>query len=161
MRATQDWNIDAELQVECIIEGFSPNMSRGEWELDVWNLSQDQQLPREVSDVVETAIYRELLCGDERFDETPLDIFIRFNSRGYYDPGCTYGPPENCYPPEGDDERTLIEVRMEYGDDSTNVPLTGEEQQAIFDGLQNIVDEYEIEEPDDDYPEDTVYHRLP
>ena len=149
MRATQDWNVNAELQVECVIEGFSPNMRTGEWDFDVWNLSQDKQLPREVCDIAETALYRELLCGDETFDETPLDIFIRFNSKGYYDPGCTYGPPENCYPPEGDDERTLLEVRMDYGDDSIDVPLTGEEQQAIFDCLQDIVDDYEIEADDD------------
>jgi hypothetical protein len=33
-----------------------------------------------------------------------------------YDPGCTYGPPENCYPPEGGEiditEIELIEPKM-------------------------------------------------
>jgi hypothetical protein len=38
------------------------------------------------------------------------ELVIEFESSGYYDPGKTYGPPENCYPPEGDDEREVTDV---------------------------------------------------
>ena len=37
----------------------------------------------------------ELYRGDEEYDLL-IDFMIT-----PYDPGCTYGPPENCYPPEG------------------------------------------------------------
>ena len=38
-------------------------------------------------------------------DMLTCELVIEFNSIGYYDPGQFYGPPENCYPPEHDDER--------------------------------------------------------
>ena len=40
-------------------------------------------------------------------EEDAGTITIDFTSSGYYDPGKTSGLPENCYPPEGDDERTV------------------------------------------------------
>ena len=33
-------------------------------------------------------------------------------SNGYYDPGKISGPPEDCYPQEGDDERTLTTILL-------------------------------------------------
>ena len=42
----------------------------------------------------------------EESDAT-FELVIEGTSSGYYDPGRTYGPPEKCYPPEGEDERTF------------------------------------------------------
>ena len=36
-----------------------------------------------------------------------FELVIEGTSSGYYDPGQRYGPPEKCYPPEGNDERTF------------------------------------------------------
>ena len=33
-----------------------------------------------------------------REDDTAVNVEFTATP---YDPGCTYGPPENCYPPEG------------------------------------------------------------
>lgn len=35
---------------------------------------------------------------------------VEFNYKGWYNPGCTYGPPENCYPPEGETEYTITQI---------------------------------------------------
>ena len=37
----------------------------------------------------------------------PGMLEINFLSTGYYDPGVRSGPPEKCYPPEGEDERVF------------------------------------------------------
>ena len=44
--------------------------------------------------------------------ELPLEITILFHLSGYHDPGCTYGPPENCYPSEGEDEQEIIGIKI-------------------------------------------------
>ena len=45
-----------------------------------------------------------------------LDLDITLSP---YDPGCTYGPPENCYPPEGGEIEDL-DVIVEAANDSDN-----------------------------------------
>jgi len=40
---------------------------------------------------------------------TEVDLVLPFFSSGYSDPGQCSGPPERCYPPECDDERTFSE----------------------------------------------------
>jgi len=45
----------------------------------------------------------------EESDAT-FELVIEGTSSGYCDPGCTYGPPEKCYPPEGEDERTFDSI---------------------------------------------------
>jgi hypothetical protein len=35
-------------------------------------------------------------------------------SSGYYDSGRTYGLPEDCYPPEGEDERDIVSARLSH-----------------------------------------------
>lgn len=44
-----------------------------------------------------------------------------------YDPGSTYGPPEDCYPPEGGE----IEELKATKEDGTIVELTSEELEKI------------------------------
>lgn len=50
-----------------------------------------------------------------------------------YDPGRTYGAPEDCYPPEGGE----VEVYRAFGPDGEPVVLTSEEEER----LQELVDE--------------------
>jgi hypothetical protein len=54
----------------------------------------------------EAANMHALQSGDE------VELVIRFTSNGYDDPGQLTGPPEDCYPPEGDDEREISTVHM-------------------------------------------------
>jgi hypothetical protein len=41
-----------------------------------------------------------------------VELEIEFVSSGYIDPGSIAGPPEKCYPPEGDEERTIVGMRL-------------------------------------------------
>lgn len=76
------------------------------------------------------------------------EISIHFNSQGYYLPAKTYGDPYDCYPEEGDDERTFISAEAWATND--DVILTKEEQQLLFDHFENQVQEVELnwEEPE-------------
>ena len=58
------------------------------------------------TDNKELPIPAELLPKDENY----FDLVVEFKSSGYYDSGCTYGPSDNWYPPEGMDEREQEKV---------------------------------------------------
>ena len=45
------------------------------------------------------------------------DVDVAVTYRGYSDPGCTYGPVEMCYPPEGEIE--FLSCKDEGGNDVT------------------------------------------
>jgi len=45
-------------------------------------------------------------CHIEDGDE----LVIEFESTGYYDPGVRSGPVDKCYPPEGEDDREVIDI---------------------------------------------------
>lgn len=147
MRNVQEWNVDDVVQIELVFNGYNPDPNVvGRFYRDIFNLSQDKAVPADLADVLDKALLREHLCGDETFHDEPADLFIKFNSQGYYDPGCVSGPIDRCYPPEGGDDRTMIEVRFEFGDEPVPITLTREEQTAIFDHFQDVVDEREIED---------------
>jgi hypothetical protein len=69
------------------------------------------------------------------FDE----LVIEFRSSGYDDPGQTCGDPDDCYPPEGDDERTV-----------TAITLSGEPvPRELWDAIEDMyADEIAAEEID-------------
>jgi len=52
-------------------------------------------------------------AGSSRSAEASLEAL----STGYDDPGSMSGPPDNWYPPEGEDERTVTEVTLTFYDD--------------------------------------------
>lgn len=65
-----------------------------------------------------------------------------------YDPGCTYGPPESCYPPEGGEleDWTICLTNAEIFDQTGNVvrrftDLTAVERVAIENELDRLMRE--------------------
>jgi hypothetical protein len=40
------------------------------------------------------------------------DLWIRFVSSGFYDPGRSCGPPERCYPPMYEDVRAVLSATL-------------------------------------------------
>ena len=80
-------------------------------------------------------------------DKTEATLTIHFLSSGYYDSGCTSGPPENCYPPEGEDERILDWIEA----DGQELPQ--DLAARLFEKFQDKVDALEMELPEYEPPE--------
>jgi len=75
-----------------------------------------------------------------------IAVHISFNSVGYFAPGNTTGLPENCYPDEGDDERTLDEVHVEiYQTGYTLIRLENPLAEKIYAAYKTEVFEQELE----------------
>ena len=64
------------------------------------------------------------------------ELVIEFASSGYNDPGCIYGDPGNCYPPEGDDERTV--TGMTLGGEPVPKELWGELETMYADEIADV-----------------------
>lgn len=140
------WNEDATLQIELVVNNHVPNPNCvGHWYRSFTDITNNKDLPPNICSMLEVALIRGPLCGDEQFEDEPADLFIRFNSNGYFDPGSTYNP-ETAYPPEFDDERTMLEVIFQFGDDPVTVELSRGEQQKIFNHFENEVEQYEIDD---------------
>ena len=99
---------------------------------------------------------RELVSLDT---EDQLILSIDWLSSGYYDPGCTYGPPERCYPPEGSDERVLAgRVAFECG--GVKGRLSDLASGELFDAFHDIVEEQELDYDSSDADRsDELYQR--
>jgi len=82
-------------------------------------------------------------------------ITLQIEGRSYFQSGRTYGPPEDCYPDEGD-----TEVEAVIGPDGTDWhnKLTSDEQGQILmmvqDNCMNDTEDYEEDEDYDDEEED-------
>ena len=79
------------------------------------------------------------------------EIEIEFRSSGYYDPGKTSGLPENCYPPEGEDERTVDTVLVTIGRKTMTLPKQLADEIAGF--FQEEIDDEEIDHSGGDEPD--------
>lgn len=66
--------------------------------------------------------------------ETYIEIEVGWSYKGYEDPGVCSGPPERCYPPEGEDERTIEHVKI------GKVELPGEVVAALAEFLQPLIE---------------------
>lgn len=86
------------------------------------------------------------------------ELVIEFRSRGYSDPGKLYGPPERCYPPESDDERTLVNAYLvrspiaeaaEAGEAIRRVKLPTGVQEEVFERFREEVEAAELPDYDD------------
>lgn len=81
------------------------------------------------------------------------EVEIKALSSGYYDPGKAYGRPDDCYPPEGDDEREVQTVKIIFYDEDGETKLSSEFQnicQTLF-GQEFDEEIYDVEiSPEDD-----------
>ena len=82
-------------------------------------------------------------------DEETFEFVISFVSSGYYDPGRMSGPPEDCYPPEYEDERELESVAVIWEGitgESRELNLPEKQAQEVFDYFFTQINEVEIDE---------------
>jgi hypothetical protein len=72
--------------------------------------------------------------------DTVDDVAVEVDFKeGWYDPGRCYGPPENCYPPEGEDPEILSVRLSEEGYPTTEIIKALD--QANLDRLVNEANE--------------------
>lgn len=89
-----------------------------------------------------------------KIQEDSYDLVIEFLSSGYYDEGKTYGPPENCYPPEGDEERVPARAYLIHYTtqplgvwlSAEEIELSSEKMDELFDHFKDKIDEVELED---------------
>lgn len=72
------------------------------------------------------------------------EIVVEFESSGYDDPGKFCGPPEDCYPPEGWEEREWVRVYAE-DEDNNRVEFDDETSKLVFDYYYDQIMEVELE----------------
>jgi hypothetical protein len=133
---SQNWNVSAEYHTTVYKDD------------DVWMVEDDRPLS--------TELVNELNKWFNRDGE--ITVIIPFKSQGYYDPGICSGPPERCYPPEGEDERLLNgRVKLESQQGAVaRVPLDPDVSQKFFDFFVEDIEEVKVntepEPPDFDEP---------
>jgi hypothetical protein len=77
---------------------------------------------------------------------TDVSLVLPFLSSGFSDPGHTYGPPELCYPPEGDDERLPDGLAyLDFGKGS-KVELTKEQTETLAEFLRDELYDVDLEQ---------------
>lgn len=75
----------------------------------------------------------------ERDDETEVTVEYSITP---YDPGNTYGPAENCYPPEGGE----VEIVKVFSDTDTDIAWTDEEDTKWS---KKIFEDHDFDDYDD------------
>lgn len=75
-------------------------------------------------------------------DKDGLEVDVVVEYKGYYDPGKLYGPPENCYPPEGE-----VEVLAIRGIDKADIPLAEFKrlEDLMWEHLFDFEEDYDID----------------
>jgi hypothetical protein len=96
----KEWDVDAEYTLECVLNPENCKLVDR-----IYIIDDDTKLPEKCIWEILHYIYCEPGLTYSFVDS--IEIIIPFRAKGYYDSGRLYGPPEKCYPPEGDDERTL------------------------------------------------------
>ena len=71
------------------------------------------------------------------------ELVIYFIISGESSPGKTHGPPEDCYPPEFNEERTLVTVTLTT--DNHVLLLEDEVAEKFFDKFNKQVEKEEID----------------
>ena len=108
-----------------------------------------------------TVAQAEAEAKDHPFGDTWFDvnyeyqcIVLEVEGRSYYQQGRSYGPPENCYPDEGETEITSI---IGPNNEDWMSKLTQSENDSIIEQIQDhVVDG--MDEPDyDDYDDDRYF----
>lgn len=77
---------------------------------------------------------------------TDVSLVLPFLSSGFSDPGQMHGPPEACYPPEGDDERIPDPdgAYLDFGKDG-QVALTPEQTDTLAELLREELYDADLE----------------
>lgn len=89
------------------------------------------------------------IMEDDGFEYEYVTLKLDVEGRSYYQPGRLYGPPEDCYPDEGETEITAV-----IGPDGKDWEdqLTTEERDMILSMIQeNAQDGLDGPDPDDYY----------
>ena len=128
-------NVSGELAIELYAND-------GEAVDTIFDASDDKPVPAITPDMV------------PKIQEDSYDLVIDFVSSGYYDSGRTSGPPENCYPPEGDEERVPARAYLIHytaGDElgaitKEEIELSSEKMNALFNHFEDKINEVELEE---------------
>jgi len=77
-------------------------------------------------------------------DEVPVTVHLDVDFVAHCDPGCTYGPPENCYPPEYECEiESAMVDGIDYDDEHEPTEAEYAAAQAVVDKRLNDGDEWE------------------
>ena len=106
----------------------------------IFDASDDKPVPAITPDMV------------PKIQEDSYDLVIDFVSSGYYDSGRTSGPPENCYPPEGDEDRELVAAYLNHYVTidgtmvTTRIELSPEKMSELFNHFEDKINEVELEE---------------
>lgn len=100
---------------------------------------------------LDTDTYRVLIESDDLDREEELALEIE--GRSYYQEGRLYGPPENCYPSEGETEILSISWKGK----PFPWELTENEREQAEEMISNAVQEDEGPDPDEYYDDDRDY----
>ena len=104
----------------------------------------------------------EMIPADDKRDDVTMEMVVEWESTGYYDPGVCSGPPEKCYPPEGEDERTVTGayIHVWLCDEGPSaeapqfkIPVPEEHLEKLQDFFQEEIDELDVPDPGDDGPD--------
>lgn len=90
----------------------------------------------------------DLVPNEDDFEYEYQLISLKVEGNAYYAPGKTYGPPENCYPDEGETE--IQKVTGPDGQDWED-QLTKREVESILETIQENVSSYDGGDYEPDY----------
>ena len=82
-----------------------------------WANENGDEFPQAMQDVL-----GDLIPDAGYYDGNVYELDMSFLSSGYDDPGRTYGEPEDCYPPESEDERVLNYLALWVEKDPYPIP---------------------------------------
>ena len=87
---------------------------------------------------------------------TPVDLELDCESTGYYDAGRIWGLPEDCYPPEGEDERHVVSATLVFSP-QWRIPITDRPTlNALADRFAELIDNAAVDTsaPEPEYEHD-------
>ena len=141
------WNVDSEVVMEGEIGHGLITVKRVRYEPSVKDyVFVAEALPKLLSDAIQYAF----ILYSENFNEfrdmatSFLEFLIGFNSQGYEDPGICTGPVENCYPPEGDEERIILSIEVLIHFEETRHSLRIKIQDAVGKSFEFIPEESRV-----------------
>jgi hypothetical protein len=143
MNKSKTWNnIEGKIYVECgFVEDYGTNL------IYLMDGHSNKILPVSLSKEIKK------LFSDFDVFECFFEIIIPFVSSGYSDPGVRFSAPENCYPPEYNDERSLsdnciIVLFCKIKDGFVKIPqkvLSTETSKELFEFYREQIEDEELD----------------